>query len=210
MEIKIPTTAPYDDCGRLFRTKTVVIEPGLNVLVGCNGSGKTTLLQMIKRALTKEFPDQVIHFDNLRDGGNNSFSSLVFHQMFDDLATMMCSSEGEKITQCLGSIAREIGNATRNNPDKPIFVLLDAVDSGLSIDHIVEVKKDLVDFVCELHPETYFITVANEYEMANGERCWDVTGSKEIRFSDYEDYKRFVLKSREKKNERYEKLRKEN
>lgn len=206
MNIRIATTDPYRE-GRLFRTKTITINPGLTVLVGCNGAGKTTLLKMLKGALEKEYPDRVIHYDNLSQGGKNTYNSLAFHQRYDLLATRMTSSEGETITQCLGDVARMIGTVTRADQDQPVFILLDSIDSGLSIDHIIDLKRDLFEFACEIHPETYFITVANEYEMANGERCWDVNSSREIRFSDYEDYKEFILTSRKKKDKRYQAMR---
>lgn len=50
--------------------------------------------------------------------------------------------------------------------------------------------------------EIYILVVANEYEMARGEDCFDVRYGKYIKFKDYEDYRNFVLKSKEWKEER--------
>ena len=41
--------------------------------------------------------------------------------------------------------------------------------------------------------------------MCNGEDCIDVTTLNHIRFADYEDYKKFILSNRKKKNKRIDK-----
>jgi len=46
---------------------------------------------------------------------------------------------------------------------------------------------------------------ANEYELANGEQCFDVNLGKYLTFDDYESYKKFILKSRKLKDKRYDK-----
>ena len=53
--------------------------------------------------------------------------------------------------------------------------------------------------------ELYIIVSANEYELANGEECFDVMNGKYIRFTDYDDFKKFIIRSREKKDKRYKK-----
>ena len=85
--------------------------------------------------------------------------------------------------------------------------LFDALDSGLSIDAISEMKTDLFQFVIEQNPDkdVYIIVSANGYEFANGERCYDVANCKEITFKDYDDYRKFILKSKEQKNKRNKK-----
>ena len=47
--------------------------------------------------------------------------------------------------------------------------------------------------------ELYIIAAANEYELANGEDCFDVMNGKYIRFENYDDFKKFILRSRKKK-----------
>ena len=88
------------------------------------------------------------------------------------------------------------------------LILLDALDSGLSIDNIQEVKQYLFQPIkedCEkANKKLYLIVVANSYEMAREENCLDVISLKYRNFKTYEAYKSFVLKSREKKEKRYE------
>ena len=92
--------------------------------------------------------------------------------------------------------------------DSRRVLLFDAVDSGMSIDAIVEVKsffKKVIHDYAEKGLTTYIITVANEYEMASGENCFDVNAGKYLNFTSYEDYKQFVLRSRDAKDKRIEK-----
>lgn len=90
------------------------------------------------------------------------------------------------------------------------FLLLDAVDSGYSIDNVIELKElfKLILKDSEEHDvHTYIIVSANEYELANSENCFDVANGKYITFANYEEYRKFILKSRELKNKRIQKAR---
>ena len=86
------------------------------------------------------------------------------------------------------------------------WILLDAVDSGLSVDNIVDLKNDLFDTILKYNfgKEIYIIVSANEYEMARESRCFDVYSGKYIEFKNYDDYRNFILKSKEIKNKRYD------
>lgn len=223
---------PYD-CGHdLWKKKTIEIKPGVTVLVGCNGIGKTTLLKNIESLLKKErIP--VTHFDNLSDGGSNARSKKAFMEDFSFLAESMCSSEGENIVLNLCDLAKKLGNFVgtgidnrKYNPFVKIFkndsenndeklsnerwILFDAVDSGLSIDNIVDLKEGLFKTIIEHEQdkEIYIIISANEYEMANGEQCFDVYNGKYITFKDYSEYRNMILESKKWKEER-EKTRKD-
>ena len=90
---------------------------------------------------------------------------------------------------------------------KELWFLFDALDSGLSIDAIAELKTDLFQFVIDQNPDkdVYIIVSANGYEFANGERCYDVANCKEVTFKDYNDYRKFILKSRQQKIKRNKK-----
>ena len=93
---------------------------------------------------------------------------------------------------------------------KERWLLFDAADSGYSIDNVIELKDVITLMISDANKmglDLYIIISANEYELANGERCFDVNSGKYLTFTDYEDYKRFILKSREKKDKRYAKAR---
>ena len=221
---------PYDEGFSTCRLKQITIKSGLTVLVGCNGAGKSTLLRNIKSELKKE--DIPCHlFDNLHDGGANSRSMNAFEENWAFVATSMCSSEGENINMNIGGLAKKlkefmvagrisdrfsrIGDAfARFSGDqgyevpetKERWLLLDAIDSGFSIDNVIETKdffKMVINDFADYGYELYIVVSANEYELANGENCFDVMNGKYVQFKNYDDFKKFIMKSREKKDKRY-------
>lgn len=228
---------PYGEGFSTCRPKRIQIESGLTVLVGCNGAGKTTLLHNIESEL-KRSKIPIISFNNLSDGGHNAVSSAAFNTDWSAMALMSTSSEGENIginlSRWIQGVRHFIANGfypalTKEDRFVDIFrdkdevakehellqrhqerwILLDAADSGYSIDNVIELK-DVFNLIIEdaktFDKEVYIVISANEYELANGEQCFDVNSGKYLTFKDYEDYKKFILKSREKKNKRYEKL----
>lgn len=222
----------YEDGQNLYKKRTVTIKPGVTVLVGCNGIGKTTMLHQIESHL-KEEEVPYIHFDNLRDGGSSARSSSLFYGDTMFAAISMCSSEGENIVLNMEKLAARIGNFVRTGEDndrniamqkaftnlfkdeedksnieipKERWILLDAIDSGLSVDNIVDIKEFLFKTILEHNcgNEIYIIVSANEYEMARGENCFDVYNGKYITFKDYEEYRNFILDSKKWKEKRGE------
>lgn len=233
---------PYDAGFTTIKPKQVSFQPGLTVLVGCNGAGKSTLLMNIKEEVAEQkLPCH--SYDNLVDGGNHLGAILGgYGEEGDDLAlgvSLFTSSEGEEIK---GNITREsrlyksfLELGYYNNRDyklRRIFkdkdedekiisnvriLLFDAVDSGMSVDAVIEIKA-LFDTMMQdaekMGIELYLIISANEYELARGSQCFDVNTGKYLTFADYEEYRDFIIKSRMKKEvrnkktaERYEKRR---
>lgn len=176
MTHKFKITKDYYDSGeKIFNKASVEIKDGLTVLCGCNGCGKTTLIRQIKNALKKE-DIPFLHFNNLLDGGSNSISASLFHGDMDFIAQAICSSEGENIHMNIGKFAQKMGVFVRKHQsEKEIFFLMDAIDSGLSIDNVIDTKKILFNHVikdCKNKGITVYIIVsANEYELARGEQC---------------------------------------
>ena len=230
---KIPIVRdPYEPKEYLYTKKEFEFKPGVTVLVGCNGCGKTTLLHQIKDYLkNKKVP--VLSFDNLHDGGSNARSEAAAMNDFTFLATASFSSEGENIVMNVGRLARNLrpfiqtGESQnrgdrlckafaralwgdQEEPEVPNerWLLLDAIDSGLSVDNIVDIKELLFKTIIEDSESqgvvTRIIISANEFEMAREEQCMDVHTGKYRTFKGYESYRNFVLKSKEIKNKRYE------
>lgn len=225
--------SPYDDNDRLYKSNRYQFKPGVTVLVGCNGCGKSTLLKQIKEDLKKK-KIPVMSFDNLQDGGSHARSCAIYEGNFEFMATSACSSEGENIVMNLGRMASTLrpfiqtgesqdrgdrlckafaaavwgDDKTEVETPKERWILLDAIDSGLSVDNVVDVKEYLFKTILNDAPDDVdiFILVAcNEYELARNENCFDVYNGKYIRFQDYEEYREFVLNSRQVKDRRYEK-----
>ena len=181
----------------------ITILSGVTVLVGCNGAGKSTLICQLKDILTGlNIP--YMEYDNLRDGGDKRASWAGYTGDLKTLASMVQSSEGENIHFNIGEFAGKIGDfVRRQSRGADIWVFLDAVDSGLSVDNIVEVKN-FFNFAQDTDKDKtfHFIVSANEYEMARGEYCFDVQSGEYVTFDNYEEYREFVLSSREIKDRR--------
>ena len=232
-KINIINKGYYDENEVLYKKKSIEIKPGITVLAGCNGIGKTTLLHQIESFLKKEnIP--CLMFDNLHDGGQNSISYHASLDDFATMSTLMCSSEGESIYINISNLAARLGNFVKTGdnskndkyeklaraieslvneekePKKEVkipderWILLDAIDSGFSVDNIVDLKEDLFKTILKYNfgNEIYIIVSANEYELCRGEQCFDVYNGKYTTFKDYEDYRDFILKSREGKEKR--------
>ena len=225
MIFKIPRKG-YTETRQIYKKGTIDIQPGITVLIGCNGSGKTTILNEIKESANK-IP--TYFYNNLTDDCRDR---AFFSQDFDLVSQLFCSSEGECITIKLLNKVEEIAYLLKNGKkkksaleeafssiinesDKPKeeivkdrILLFDAVDSGLSIDQVRDLKnyffKQLLDVYDNEH--LYIIVSANEYELCRDYPCFNVTDGKYVTINSYEDYTKEILKTREYKEKQISKL----
>ena len=118
----------------------------------------------------------------------------------------MMNNRKNRLAMIFADDKNKVVNDFKNNKDR--VLLFDAVDSGLSVDSIIEVKA-MFDAIIEDSPNyeinIYIVIAANEYELARNSDCFDVNKGKYIRFDDYEDYRKFIIKSRQLKEKRLEK-----
>lgn len=195
----------YGEGIKMYNKATIELVPGVTVLVGCNGAGKSTLLKQLYRMVQKENIPCVM-FDNLKDGGDRARISAEFYGDITFLGTSLCSSEGENIRLNMQRFSDMIIKMFKGNPhDQEYWIFADAVDSGFSIDNIVELKENLFEEILDVHKkkDVYIVVSANAYEMARGENCFDVVNGRYVPIKSYEKYRSVVLKSRDKKNKRY-------
>lgn len=221
---------PFDCKLKLCRAKTISVNPGLTVLVGCNGAGKTTMLLNIENELDRQnIP--VIKFNNLKDGADSILSSSAAKGDFDVVAHIYSSSEGEGINIALNRFLKtklefflktgrnkieglrrafyseeELAEAEKPSECNERWILMDATDSGLSIDNICDLKELITNVVNDLSKkgiDAYFVVSANEYEMASYEDCLDVISGNHMKFESYTDFKDFVLESKKQKMKRF-------
>ena len=194
------------------------INPGITMLIGPNGSGKTTALSQIRSLFSTE--DDLVKKWNTIEINNsirNSYSSYLYDNVYEEkfakerwtysdqmerVAKTFENSEGQNMYDYLYYKINEIGQtvtkAIKNNR-KGIFLLFDGLDSGLSLDVINEIRKDVLEFIIETEKkrsdlEVYIICSANSYEFCNNYDCIDVTNQEHITFTDYEDYSNYFIK----------------
>lgn len=181
----------------LHKGFSLEMSPGFTALVGPNGAGKTTLLQQIKE-YAKHEGVEVWEYSNVRDGGRMAMSQYQFTGDFRNLATSMMASEGENVALNFSNKAGELGKTVRKaaTEGKPLIVLLDAIDSGASIDRARDLR-DLFDLIYEQDiskgAEVYIVMAVNSYELAKDPAdCVNVRNGEHIRFGSYNDYAKFV------------------
>lgn len=231
MSIKIKTWRdPYDAGFSPTRPKEIELNSGITVLVGCNGAGKSTLINNIESEVKDSIP--CCKYNNMNHGGfGHMFESAMYHTGDYDMGTAIFgyeSSEGECIKLNINtrkklydefiktgfyndSYSRMLKIFARTNDNIDIdkrVLLFDATDSGLSVDSVIEIKhllNSMIEYAQEIEIELYIIISANEYELVRNSNCFDVNSGKYITFSDYEDYRKFIIKSREKKEKRIQK-----
>lgn len=215
---------PYDR--ELFTKDTLELNPNtITCLVGCNGSGKTTLVFEIKHRLDKleavdvcvGYPHKGIHNDEL-DFAKKEYFYADFSKKTDDSkdgfdwmmlkANVAYSSTGEGISYRLGRTLERLGRAV-HDPElkgKSLFVFFDDCDAGTSLDKIVEIKDvfNLIAEDCQKQGINYYIVItANSFEMCRDIDCISVHDFKHLKFTDYEEYKNFVLESAVNKEHSY-------
>ena len=201
------TKDPYGNHYDIFKKSEVELKSGVTILVGCNGYGKTTFIHELEYWLKCQKIKYYIKYDNLTDGGSNSISKMLYSNNSNKAIYMALSSEGENIYENFGDVLYNIGATTSKlERGQKLFVLCDAVDSGLSIDNILEVK-DIFDLVVNNEKkahgiDVYMIFSANSFELAREQNCFDVYECKYITFNDYEEYKKYILSTKKLKEKR--------
>lgn len=202
-EIQIEVnTKPYGEF-KLYQRKNFTFYPGITSLVGCNGSGKSTLLKGFIEPQLRAMGTDYIEWDDRSNGGYHLMDKyLNFDDDIQGVAAMALSSEGERIVYALGDIFAKMGSGIRRNSGKRFAVLFDAIDSGMSVDEIIEIRNIFFDTIfpdAEKHnTELYVIIAANNYEWCADSRInnMNITTGKSIEISSYEDFRTAILKSR--------------
>lgn len=223
---------PYYTGSNLTKPKSIKLNEGITVLVGCNGAGKTTLLNNIDEfAKRKNIPCD--KYDNLvtsKNGIGDMFGNFNSKDIANDIYNLMSSSEGESIKLNITRHSKLYNDFLTNGEIKDNFYefrkvifgdqpnkmkdnikrlfLFDATDSGLSIDSVCEIKEflnNLLNTAKEMKLEPYIIISSNEYELCRNSMCFDVTEGCYVSFTDYDDYRKFIINSRDKKDKRIEK-----
>lgn len=186
---------PYLD-ERLYLKTEHAFNEGITILVGKNGAGKSTILLFLKEKCHKEkLP--IFFYDNYKDGGSSALEKYGFHNDVSALATAWQSSEGQQIYMNFGYMMRSLGNFVRENKGtKKVVIAFDAIDSGLDLANIADIKNFLDSVAKDIQKggtEVYILITANSYGFVKNSRCYDVAKNKEITFNSYEEYEKFIV-----------------
>lgn len=183
-----------DDWYNLHNGYELYLKPGVTFLVGPNGAGKTTLLTQLNEYATRHnIP--VWKYSNYADGKYEDYRYLETDTRL--FAQTAFASEGEKVAMHFSGRVGEIGRlVTESRKTKqPAFALLDALDSGASIDRardLFELFK-MINEDIKQNAEVYVVVAINQYELAKSPlRCVDCRTGKTVKFSCYDEYAEYI------------------
>ena len=187
-------TLHISDWHELHKGFDLTLNSGFTAIIGPNGAGKTTLLNQLKEYAEKN--DFVLwSYSNVVEG---SFATQMYLDSgkFEDLATAAFASEGEKVAFNFSRTIQEIGMTVRKAhlARKPCLILLDAVDSGASIDR----ARDLRNLFEIIHKDmqgspAYAVMAVNQYEIAQAPTdCVNARNGEHITFPTYGEYADFI------------------
>lgn len=204
MKLKVDNYIKYYDNGKKGSKSFIVdINPGYTCLVGPNGTGKTTMMKQIKDFCRENYNEYIlVKYDNVHEGGSHRFQEYLESSQIDMITSIVTSSEGEGIIIHLGDFAHKCGQATQRAKaeNKKLVILIDGVDSGTSIDKIIDFRnyfcKTIIDFCQKEEVEVYIIATANTYAMIeDGVDCIVSFNGRHRQFKGYNSYKSFILKN---------------
>lgn len=191
MEIEL-RKKPYDRI--LFKKSTIELKSGLSIIIGHNGIGKTTLLSEIEKfCKSKQIP--TFRYDNYSEGGSTAWQTYLGTNDFNSLSATAFHSEGEQIFYNFGEQLKRIGSFVGKVDKDKLFIMLDALDSGLDIDGIAQLLDicKIIETDCKLHKkEVYILLTANNYALIHKQNCFSISKMEYCTFDDFENYKKFI------------------
>lgn len=218
----------YNENQTLYKSNKLVLQANnVYCLVGCNGLGKSTILhQMIydhDNSLdnTAFDIDSIINpFSFMRDVEKdkekynefyillNSKTKPTINNVEDTSIYNILSnfiSTGENTIHNLSPSLKSIFNIVKTLENKEVYILLDDLDVGVSVDVLIELSQvinRLELLLKDLNINYYIVITANSYELAKRFKCIDIITMEEVSFKDYEDYVKYIYDTRKYKDTR--------
>lgn len=166
--INIKLKQVSSDC-KLYKNTDLKIEEGMTAIIGPNGSGKTYCISQLHKKFKHSLLIDVYRIDSERNVSTLDMSTK-------QIVRYIQSSEGQRVYNILEEYAYKIGRyitkCKKENHDA--IILIDGVDSGVSIDLILESKKffDLILEDCKSSDiKCYIIVTANNFAMVEDMKC---------------------------------------
>lgn len=220
----------YDENDALYKANKLTLQSNnVYCLVGCNGIGKSTILRQMIHDNTNSLDKTAYNlkndyglFINLWDEKNkneyNDFYILINkntklyvtnedERMLNKLFGNFMSVGEQNVYNILPNIGKTIEslNNLEKLENKNLFIMIDDLDVGVSIDVLIELAKiiDKLELkLKELNVNYYVVITTNSYELARRFKCIDVVNMKEISFKDYDDYSNYISETRKYKDTR--------
>lgn len=209
-------TKPYGE--KMFPRTKLTITNTVTYISGPNGSGKSTLMNMFVKHLQKsrarEFNmhkpswkfmigDDVnasvgfIHYNIHQDSHQNNMASKLFHGDIDAVSMQMSMSEGQNQLMTLSTIFDAAQHVAKYETHiKQLIVLVDGIDSGLSVDMAGFIRETVWDKIEQVHKhrddlDFYLVFTANNYELVR-DRTGDIIDPQTFKTVEYESYDDYV------------------
>jgi len=212
----------YYEHQKLYNKDILTLEENnIYCIVGCNGVGKSTALFQIKTLLNKDCFDlkDKLSF-SLRGIFSDAKAPEEYNEYFliGDLHTKLGFKEEDFLMQDIFNAQSSTGEQTINKlvpilgslqktldliKNKTVYLLVDDLDVGVSIDVLREVNAifdRIITFLKKNNITYYIIITANSYELTKNKTCIDIINMAPIQFEDYEDYSNYIAATRKHKN----------
>lgn len=186
----------------LFPHKSFFFNQGITCLVGKNGSGKTLLIKEIANNL-KENKIPYYYYDAYSEGGKVAKDKLKALKNTERLVELQLASQGQQsIINISNILIDKIGpfiSECVKNKSEEAWILLDSIDTGLSVDNIIGVKEffnTILEDCEENQIVLYLIVSGNSFELVKNEQSIDVITGSRIKFKNYEMFKKVIMRSK--------------
>lgn len=164
----------------------------INILFGGNGVGKSTFLNGLKNGsfeLETTNPIHILSYKNSEDNKKVSkYAELTGRYDILKVYNSSAYSEGQGMIHFLLPFLYDVKDVAKENADKDIVVLIDEIDSGLSIENI----NMMLHIVCEIGEEyknVQFFISSNHYHYAYVfKKVLSMYDGQWITIESYEDY----------------------
>ena len=218
--------------GTLYKANKLTLQANdVYCLVGCNGIGKSTVLYQMIHDNDNSLKETAYDLKDDYNAFSNLFNSKKKNE-YDEFYilinknTKLCIKDDDSILHNLfgnfmSTGEQNVHNILPNLPNiieslnkleklenKELYVMIDDLDVGVSIDVLIELAKiiDKLELkLKKLNINYYIVITANSYELARQFKCIDVINMKEISFKDYDDYANYVSETRKYKDTRNKK-----
>lgn len=141
-----------------------------------------------------------ISYDSHADDHTNSISASLVNNNMRQLLLRRESSEGENNLISLADLFDNAQAVANENPDlEHLIIFVDGIDSGLSVDKIDFIVRNLnlkIKQVESQNPDlnVALVFTANHYEMVRNLPTIDLITFETINYSDYEEFRSDIIK----------------